>query len=247
MRAVLTYHSIDTSGSAISMDPAVFERQVRWLASGTVRTVPLLEIGDVPAGEDAVAVTFDDGLESFATAAAPLLIRAGIPVTVFVVSDRVGGMNRWGHASDGAVPELRLLDWEELGALAEAGVELGAHTRTHPDLTRLDVSARHDEIAGSVSRIEEETGRRPRSFAYPFGFHDDACVEAARDFFDVACTAELRPLEPGADMFRLPRLDMVYFRRPGLLEAWGRTGFRRYLWLRRAGRRVRRLARAGKP
>jgi peptidoglycan/xylan/chitin deacetylase (PgdA/CDA1 family) len=246
MRAVLTYHSIDASGSAVSVDPAVFEQHVGWLASGAVRVVPLGEILAAPAGEDAVALTFDDALESFGTVAAPLLLEAGLPVTAFVVSDRVGGTNRWADGDAGAVPEFPLLGWDRLRELAEAGVELGAHTRTHADLTRLDAAASREEMEGSVRRIEEATGRRPRSFAYPFGWYHDASVEAARDLFDLACTAELRPLEPGTDPFRVPRLDMFYFRRPGLLEGWGSAGFRRYLWVRRAGRSVRSLARAAR-
>lgn len=225
------------------MDPETFQRHVRWLASGAVRVVRLDEILAVPTGEDAVAVTFDDAIESFGAVAAPLLLDAGLPVTVFVVSDRTGGTNHWGHPDDAAVPKLPLLGWDALGKLAESGVALGAHTRTHPDLTHLDAPTIREEMAGSARRIQEETGRTPRTFAYPFGYHDDRSVEAARDLFDMACTAELRPLGPGMDPWRMPRLDMVYFQRPGLLERWDDPGFRGYLALRRAGRRVRALAR----
>jgi peptidoglycan/xylan/chitin deacetylase (PgdA/CDA1 family) len=245
MRAILTYHSIDRSGSAISVDPDTFRQHVRWLASGAVAVVPLREIVEAPIDQDAVAVTFDDALESFGTVAAPLLLDAGLPVTAFVVTDRVGTTNQWEGGGHAAVPEIPLLGWDDLRAVARAGVELGAHTRTHPDLTRLTDTAIRAEMEGSVVRIEAETGHRPRAFAYPFGAHDDASVEAARELFDLACTAELEPLEGGTDPLRLPRLDMVYFRRPGLLEGWGTARFRRYLWLRQAGRRVRRLALAG--
>lgn len=243
MRAVLTYHSIDASGSAISVDPGAFRRQVRWLASGAVRVVPLEEILAVPAGEDAVAVTFDDAIESFGTVAAPLLLDAGLPVTVFVVSDRTGRTNHWGHPDDAAVPEFPLLGWDALGKLADRGIALGAHTRTHPDLTRLDAPAVREEMAGSALRIRKETGCTPRTFAYPFGYHDNTTVEVARDLFEAAFTAELRPLGPYTDPWRVPRLDMVYLRHPGLLERWDDPGFHGYLALRRAGRRVGALAR----
>lgn len=245
MRAVLTYHSIDPSGSPISIDPAAFEAHVRWLASDEVRVVPLGEILSVPAEKDAVAVTFDDALESFGSIAAPLLLEAGLPVTVFVVSDRVGGTNRWGHASDDSAPELDLLGWDDLRRLARAGVELGAHTRTHPDLTRLNRDGLREELEGCVHRIQDETGQRPRTLAYPFGFHDASSVEEARALFDIGVTTELSSLGRAPDPLRLPRLDMVYFRRPDRLEGWGGPAFRLYLGLRRAGRFARGLTRGG--
>lgn len=247
MRAILTYHSIDPSGSAISVAPGEFAEHVDWLESGRVRVVPLTEILAVPESEDAVAVTFDDALESFGTVAAPLLLRAGLPVTVFVVSDRVGGTNRWGHPSDGVVPGFGLLGWDELKSLADEGVELGAHTRTHPDLTRIDGRRIDDEIEGSARRIQEETGRRPRSFAYPFGFHSEPSVQAARRSYEIAVTTRLDVLRGPVDPMRVPRLDMVYFRGSRLLHDWAGRRFRQYLWLRRLGRRARRLAGGGRP
>ena len=65
MRAILTYHSIDPSGSPISVSPAAFRRHIEWLASGRVRVVRLEELMRLPAGEDAVALTFDDGFAKF--------------------------------------------------------------------------------------------------------------------------------------------------------------------------------------
>jgi hypothetical protein len=44
---------------------------------------------------------------------------------------------------------------------------------------------------------------------------------------------------------RLPRLDAWYFRDEGQLEQWGTPAFRRRLWLRAQGRRVRRLISPG--
>ena len=52
MRGILTYHSIDSSRSAISIDEAAFRRHVRWLVSGRVRVTALDELLAVPAGSD---------------------------------------------------------------------------------------------------------------------------------------------------------------------------------------------------
>ena len=174
MKAILTYHSIDDSGSAVSVAPDAFRRHVRWLASGRVRVVTVPELLRLPHDADAVAITFDDGLASFGDVAAPLLAEHGLPATVFVVSDRAGATSAWQDAAavrrGPRVPAFPLLDWPALRRLAEGGlVELGAHTRTHRDLTRLRGAMLADEIEGCAARITAETGHRPAAFAYPYG------------------------------------------------------------------------------
>lgn len=244
MRAILTWHSIDDSGSPISIDAAAFRRQVEWLASGRVRVLPLEALrGGDPGEDDAVALTFDDGFRNFATEAAPRLLERGWPVTLFVVSDHAGRTNAWGGRADPAVPELPLLDWGELGRLAESGVTIGSHTRSHPRLPRLDGPALRDELAASAETIERELGRRPVWLAYPYGEESPAVRDAARECYAGAVTTEYRPLRPAEEPHRLPRLDAWYFRGPGALERWGRPPFRRAIWVRRQARRARALLR----
>ncbi len=238
MRAILTYHSLDDSGSPISVSPAEFRRQVEWLASGRVRVVPLADLAQVPADVEAVALTFDDGFRNFAEVAAPLLRDHGLPATLFVVAGHAGGTNAWGGRADPRVPTLPLLDWPELGRLAEQGVRLGGHTRTHPHLTRLDRAALADELEGAAATIAQETGRRPEEFAYPFGDVNRAVAEAARVVYRVGCTTELSPVRGGEDRLLLPRLDMYYLRAPGALQGWGTRTFTGGLWLRGQARRI---------
>lgn len=241
MRAILTYHSIDSSGSAVSVSEDWFRAHVRFLASGRVRVVPLAQLPNMADTEDAVALTFDDGFLNFSTIAAPLLSAAGLPATVFVVSDAVAGTNDWtGHPVPG-IPILPLMSWQQIHAAATAGFEVGAHTRRHPDLTTLTPARLEDETAGCAERIATELGRRPECFAYPYGAVNESVARAARDIFAQSCTTELRPLAPADDPALLPRLDAFYFREPGQLEAWGSPAFRRRLWIRAQGRRVKAL------
>jgi peptidoglycan/xylan/chitin deacetylase (PgdA/CDA1 family) len=240
VRAILTYHSIDESGSVISLPPSVFAQQVTWLRSGRVRVTSIPELLALPPDADAVTLTFDDGFCNFATEAAPLL--RGLPVTLFVVTDHVGRSNDWhGHSAAG-IPTMPLLDWESLGRLADAGVELGAHTRTHPDLRKLTASALEDELSGSAARLAAETGIAPDSFAYPYGSVDPPTAAAVARTFRWACTSELRSLEQRERAVELPRLDMYYFRQPGQLESWGSPAFHAYLACRRLLRQGRRIA-----
>lgn len=239
MRAILTYHSIDPSGSVISVSERIFRKHVEWLARGPVAVVPLGEIASVAEDKDAVALTFDDGFGSFSDVAAPLLREAGLPATVFVVTDRVGRTNEWGGEPDDAVPTLPLMDWTEIGSLAGDGFEIGSHTRTHARLPALEERRVADELVGSAEEIERRTGRRPRSFAYPFGAVDRSSAEAAAREYERACTARLAPLGVDDVAHRLPRLDAYYFRRSGQLEGWGSPVFRGRLRVRRCLRALR--------
>ncbi len=239
MRAILTYHSIDASGSAISVDPETFRRHVRWLAGSGVHVVAVEELLRLPPEAEALALTFDDAFANFAQLAWPLLRDHGMPVTLFVATEYVGGSNSWSASRRLAVPRLPLLDWQTLGRLAEEGVALGSHSRTHPDLRGLPAAALREEVEGSARGLEAKTGRAPTGFAYPYGYYDAAAVEAVRGRYMWACTVELRMLGTQENPWLTPRLDAYYLRSPGRLEAWGTQRFRRQLWLRASARRVR--------
>lgn len=240
MRAILTYHSIDPSGSPISVSPAAFRRHVAWLDQGPVRVVSLNELVALPDSAHAVALTFDDGLASLATDAAPVLADHGLPATVFVVTQRVGGDNRWRAAPPGAVPRFPLLDWGGLGRLVERGMTMGSHTRSHPRLTRCGDAELADELAGAAEDIRRELGLRAGVLAYPYGDVDRRVVAAARPVYDLACTTALRCLRGSDPPLGLPRLDAYYLRDGDRLTHWGTARFRRYLGARRAARALRR-------
>jgi peptidoglycan/xylan/chitin deacetylase (PgdA/CDA1 family) len=246
MRAILTYHSIDDTGSPVSVSEPAFRRHVAWLASGAVRVVGLEEIAALPPDADAVALTFDDGLVNFAERAWPLLREHALAVTLFVVTDAAGGTSAWGGRSEPGIPVLPLLDWDGLARLAADGVTLGAHGRTHADLRTLRGPALEDEVAGSAERVAARTGRRPAAFAYPYGRLSAAAVAAAARSFALACTTQYRPLPAHVKPLLLPRLDAFYFRARGL-EGWGSAAFRARVRARGVLRRLRRLATAGRP
>jgi peptidoglycan/xylan/chitin deacetylase (PgdA/CDA1 family) len=240
MRAILTYHSIDETGSVISIDERTFRRHVAWLASSVIPIVPLDRLVDVPVDNDAIAITFDDGLESFASIAAPLLLDHGLPVTLFVVTGAVGGTNVWAGGGDAGIPVTRLLDWDELGRLADAGVTLGAHTCSHPRLERLSATDAEREIIESRSRLERELGLSATTFAYPYGSVGASARDVVARAFRYGVTTRLATLSSSEDVAQLPRLDTYYFRAPGTLESWGTRRFRMRMGLLAGARTLRR-------
>ena len=240
MRAILTYHSVDETGSVISIDERSFRRHVTWLAGSRIPVVPLDQLVDVAESDDAISITFDDGLANFGEIAAPLLLEHGLPVTLFVVSDAVGATNVWPRGGDAGIPVMRLLDWNDLGRLAEAGVALGAHTRTHPRLEALPAHAVEEEILGSRARLRAELGIEATTFAYPYGSISRAARDVVASSFRCGVTTRLSALSPADDVALLPRLDSYYFRAPGTLEAWGTRRFRVRMGLLAGAREIRR-------
>lgn len=239
MKAILTYHSVDETGSVISIGEASFRRHVRWLASGRVQVVPLASLATAPADVDTVAITFDDGLESFGRIAAPLLRDHGLPATLFVVTDAVGTSNVWRGRGDAGIPALPLLDWDALGRLAQDGIEFGAHTCTHPDLGALDPSSAEREIVASRARLARELGVEVLTFAYPYGRVSKPAHAVVEREFRYGVTTRLAVVEPDDDPALLPRLDSFYLRGTGTLEAWGTTRFRMRMGLLAGARSVR--------
>jgi peptidoglycan/xylan/chitin deacetylase (PgdA/CDA1 family) len=238
VRAILTYHSIDRSGSVISIDPSAFDQQVRWLAASAVDVVGLADLLTLPDERDAVALTFDDAFVNFETEAWPRLRSFGLPVTLFVPSGFVGRTNEWAAIPGGGMPTIPILDWGSLARLADEGVALGAHSRQHPDLRKLDEGAVREEVSGSIDDIARETGRRPDMFAYPYGYWNAVSASVVHEVCRCACTTDLRPLRDAEEPHLLPRLDMYYLRGPGRIEAFGQWTFRQYVRARAAVRTV---------
>ncbi|MDP4020950.1 MAG: polysaccharide deacetylase family protein, partial [Candidatus Adlerbacteria bacterium] len=58
--------------------------------------------------------------------------------------------------------------------------EIGAHTMTHPRLTRTSDAEAREEVHSSKTYLEEITGRGVTSFCYPQGYYTSAHVAMAK-------------------------------------------------------------------
>ncbi len=229
---ILTYHSLDESGSVISVAPQLFRRQMAALNSSGRKVVPLELIAATP---NAAAITFDDGYVNFFKHALPVLDDFGFPSTVFAVTRLCGQQSAWA----GSGPGRPLMDWSQLRQLWSHRVSVGAHTATHADLRNLTPDAVAAELDESRCEIEQRTGRKVRTFAYPYGAADAQARRMAGERFDWCCSVELDFVREDADPAFLPRLDMYYFQAGDHFANLIAGEARQYVALRRSLRRIR--------
>jgi peptidoglycan/xylan/chitin deacetylase (PgdA/CDA1 family) len=106
------------------------------------------------------------------------------------------------------VADARPLTFHELLTLAADGrFDVGSHTVTHPTLPGLARAAKAREIENSARQIEDVFGRRPATFAYPYGDLDDESVELVRDAgYALACSTREDLVWEGEDFMQLPRI-----------------------------------------
>ena len=245
---ILTYHSIAHGDSPLKISPELFAEQMEWLRDNA-RVVSLGEIVTAlasrrPLPERSVALTFDDGFQDFYTSAAPLLHRWSLPATVFLATGYCGRTNGWPSQPDW-VDQQPLLDWQQVAELARQGFSFGAHTVNHPILTRLPVAEAQQEIIQCKAPIEERVGQPVEFFCYPYGRWNPAVRNIVNQHYKGACATIARAIDPGSDLFALPRADAQYMRHRGLFRMLFTGRFLAYLATRRFIRRVRREPEGG--
>lgn len=174
---VFLYHAVsDDSPSWLApftVTPRTFMEHLDLIADSGLRVVPLRQLvtrllGGPPLPPRAAVLTFDDGYADFATTVAPELAARGLPSTLYVTT---GALDAAGRPSGGGpFPSVATLDWARVKELDSAGVEIGGHSVTHPQLDTLPRASVREEVSGCKERIEDALGHQVDAFAYPHGY-----------------------------------------------------------------------------
>jgi peptidoglycan/xylan/chitin deacetylase (PgdA/CDA1 family) len=174
---ILCYHSIGQPEFGVNdVHPTRFQRHIELSLKAGYRFVRTSEIAQAGGGPKDLAISFDDGLKSVSTVAAPILRRYGIPYAVFAVSNWSDMKNPWYID--------RVLDWREVELLLKDGAEVGSHSVSHPDFSKIDHQRAVDELCTSREVIRQRLGVAPDAFAIPFGQSMNwpaACAKSARE------------------------------------------------------------------
>ncbi|MGW3725293.1 polysaccharide deacetylase family protein [Streptomyces sp. NPDC000851] len=170
---ILMYHAVATDPNdatrALSVTPDAFARQMAVIGDLGLTPVTTADLAarwrtGRPLPPRPVLVTFDDGYEGVHRHALPVLAKHGFPATLFVSTGWLRGAYDTGGGLD------RMLDWDQVRQLADAGVEIGGHSHSHPQLDQLDDDALRFELTRCRDIVAGELGALPVSFAYPYGY-----------------------------------------------------------------------------
>jgi peptidoglycan/xylan/chitin deacetylase (PgdA/CDA1 family) len=207
--SVLVYHrfagELKPGQERIDIAPRRFRRQLRVLRLLGYRALPLEELLAFHRGERndlprrRFVVTADDAM---ADAVEPLRRAARHRPQLFVPTAELGGSAHW-------IDGEPVAGWDDVRALAAAGVAIGSHTRHHHRLTRLGPPEREEELAGSLRELRENLPGAAAVIAYPNGDHDEAvCRAAAEAGYELAFTTEKGRNGAATDRFRLRRVSV---------------------------------------
>ena len=108
------------------------------------------------------------------------------------------------------LPADLMMSSEQVRALHQAGMEIGAHTTTHPILKGMPAQQVRAEIDDNRRALDQITGRAPTIFAYPNGRpdvdYDESTSEIVRSMgFEAAVSTAWRAARTGDDLWHLPR------------------------------------------
>jgi peptidoglycan/xylan/chitin deacetylase (PgdA/CDA1 family) len=172
---ILMYHSVSDRGAGSRhpyfhtvTTPSVFANQMRYLSEHGYRSISLSEAirrlqTGAAHGNKAVVITFDDGYRDFYTNAYPVLAEHGLSACVFLPTSYIG-------SSAQRFNGMECMNWGEVQELSRSGIEFGAHTVSHLQLSLLPEADVRFELSYSKSEIENELQRTVTSFAYPYAF-----------------------------------------------------------------------------
>ncbi|HEY1627839.1 MAG TPA: polysaccharide deacetylase family protein [Streptosporangiaceae bacterium] len=216
---VLMYHALSTARTADfhrwTLSAERLARHLEFLAREGYRTLTisslaeLLSKGGPRTGERLIALTFDDAYADFGEVALPMLTRYRMTATLFAPTGYVGGSSGW-MCGEGE-GDRPILSWTELTEIAAAGIEIGAHSHTHPQLDRVTTRELTAQVTWPKAELERRLGQPVRSFAYPYGRYSRRVRDAvAAAGYSAACTMNSWAATAGSHPLELPRTPVFH-------------------------------------
>jgi peptidoglycan/xylan/chitin deacetylase (PgdA/CDA1 family) len=165
-----------------------------------------------------VGITFDDGYQNNLLNAAPILRKYNFSATCYIVSKRIGTSNKWDL--DKNITQRQLMSDLEIQKWLNLGMDIGAHTQTHADLTKINHSIAMDEIRNCKTDLENFFKISIDDFCYPFGRFDESIIELVKNAGFKSATTMIRGrTKIDAKKLKLPRIPVTYHTLPHLFLA----------------------------
>ena len=244
---VLLYHAVTTTPghhiAPFTVSPDDFAQHLDLVLEAGYRCTTFGDLlrtereGDLP--ERLAVITFDDGYADFASEALPRLSARSLVSTLYLTT---GWLEGGGPRTPG--PTDRMLSMSQLPELVDQGVELGAHSHSHPHMDTLQRRALGDELRRPKAILEDALDRPVTTFAYPHGYNGPRVRRATREAgYESGAGVRDALHRPGDDAFAVSRLTVtartttdelagwlagVDGKPPGAGEAWQTRAWRAY-------------------
>lgn len=167
---ILMYHHIreysdssDQTGINLSVSPTKLAEQLDLIKSSGYTTITFNDLNEGNIPSKPIILTFDDGYENFYQSAFPALKSREMKAVSYIITNDTGG---------------QYMTTDQVKEISENGIEIGSHTLSHPDLTKLSQGKLTDETKNSKEELEKIIGKPVVSFCYPSGQYNDAVVAA---------------------------------------------------------------------
>ena len=225
---VFLWHSVAVDPAPwiapFTVTPRVFTEQLDRIADSGLTVVPLRRLVTALRGGQTLpprsaVLTFDDGFADFWWTVAPLLARRELPATLYVTTGAVHVPG--GRAGGSLLPPAPMLNWRQVAALDDCGIEIGGHTRTHPQLDTLPGRRLCEEVAGCKRDLEQAVSHPVTAFAYPHGYSSATVRRKVQKAGWTSATAVGPAFSSPADCpLRISRLMVRADTPPELFQRW---------------------------
>jgi peptidoglycan/xylan/chitin deacetylase (PgdA/CDA1 family) len=223
---VLVFHKIGTPGEDtllpwLYVKANTFRSLIAELAAAEFSSIPLSALVSKNWADSRreLVITFDDGYAATLADAGVPLHEYGFSATQFLIADRLGQLNEWDREP--------LMDRQQVKEWLSLGHEIGAHTLTHPSLTKLDHERARQEIVCSKKKLEDLFGVGIKHFAFPHGDFNERILEIVQEAgFSSAVATTAQVVTNGFNPWTIPRLYFLerQFRLSGLQQMKRRLG-----------------------
>lgn len=202
---ILMYHYIRNAenesalGKNLSVSPASFEDQLKWLKENNYETIKVSDLADpelkaiskiIYDKKKPIVLTFDDGYEDAYTAALPIIQKYEFTGTFYIIRNSVG--------------KAEYMNQTQIDKMAKAGMEIGSHTLSHIDLSTADDADQRKQIF--ESKVDAT------SFCYPSGKFNDTTMSLVKEAgYTTAVTTKSGIANQSSNLFELPRIRMQDF------------------------------------
>ena len=176
--SIFTYHEVVDDSAHIKQDfmqisESKFEKQITGLKYIGFNAIKYRDLIDYSSGDISLypynyIITFDDGYESVYEYAYPIIKSREIPITLFVIDEKIG--------TEG------YLNWNQLKEMEESGlVDVYTHGLDHEDSTKLEPRELLNRVNKAQDNLVSRLGNRPQIFAYPYGKYTEEQFELLKE------------------------------------------------------------------